>query len=96
MTIAQLLMTFTVGTALLALWSYLRWPGVAPTTMRGAIVRVLIAFALLQAGGAVIGVAVEALPMWAPLLFVATVVPILTYAFLTSLWFFRLCADQMR
>ena len=47
MTSQQLVVAFTVATSALTLWSYVRWPGAAPATMKGAIVRVLLAVALL-------------------------------------------------
>ena len=50
MTGGQLLIALTLGAAALALWSYVRWPGAAPATMKGAIVRVVIALALLRVG----------------------------------------------
>ncbi len=52
MTAGQLLMAFTLGTALLALWSYLRWPGAAPATMKGAIIRAVLALLVLMQVGA--------------------------------------------
>lgn len=96
MTAEQLLMTFTVGTAALALWSYVRWPGAAPATMKGAVLRVLIALVLLQVGAGALDVGVEAAPALAILVVVGAVVPVLTYAFLASIWFLKVCADQMR
>ena len=96
MSTAQLLLAFTIGTALLAMWSYVRWPGVAPTSMRGALLRMLFALVLLHAGATMLGAGVEAAPAWGPLLFVAAVVPVLTYAFLASIWFMKVLADQMR
>ena len=96
MSTAQLLLAFTFGTALLAAWSYVRWPGVAPTSIKAAIVRMLVALAMLHAGGTMLGFGVEAAPAWGPLLFVAAVVPVLTYAFLASIWFMKVLADQMR
>lgn len=96
MSTAQLLLAFTVGTALLAVWSYVRWPGVAPTSMRSAMLRVFLALALLHAGATMLNAGIEAAPAWAPLLFVAAVVPVLTYAFLASIWFMKTLADQLR
>jgi hypothetical protein len=96
MTSSQLLMVFTVATALLALWSYVRWPGAAPATIKGALVRMLIALALLQVGAAALDFGVEAAPALAGLVVVGAVVPVLTYAFLASIWFMKVCADQMR
>ena len=96
MTAGQLLMAFTLGTAVLALWSYLRWPGAAPATIKGAIVRVALALLLLQIGAAVLGYGVEAAPAFAVAVVVGVVVPVLTYAFLASIWFLKVLADQMR
>jgi len=96
MTTGQLLMAFTIGTALLALWSYVRWPGAAPATMRGAVLRMLVAIGLLQVGLAALELGAGAAPALAILVAVGAVVPVLTYAFLASLWFMKVLADQMR
>jgi uncharacterized membrane protein len=96
MTAGQLLMAFTLGTAVLALWSYLRWPGAAPATMKGAAVRVALALVLLQVGAGALGLGVDAAPALSIAVVVGVVVPVLTYAFLASLWFLKVCADQVR
>ena len=96
MTSQQMLLVFTVGTALLALWSYARWPGATPATMKGAALRVLLAVALLNVGVSFLKVGIEAAPSLAVLLAVAVVVPVLTYAFLSAIWLMKVCADQMR
>ena len=96
MSTAQLLLTFTLGTALLAVWSFVRWPSIAPSSLKGAMFRVLVALVLLHAGGSLLGAGVDAAPTWGALLFVAAVVPVLTYAFLASIWFMKALADQIR
>jgi hypothetical protein len=96
MTAGQLLMAFTVGTGALALWSYLRWPGAAPATMKGAIVRVALALVLMQVGAGALGLGIAAAPALAVVIVVGVVVPVLTFAFLASIWFLKLCADQVR
>ena len=96
MSAGQLLMAFAMGTAALALWAYVRWPGAAPATMKGAVLRILLALALLQIGLAGLRFGIEAAPGLAVIIFVGAVVPVLTFAFLTSLWFMKVCADQMR
>lgn len=96
MSTAQLLVAFAVGTALLAVWAYIRWPGGAPTSMKGAMLRIAFALALLHAGGSMLGAGIDAAPAWGPLLVVASVVPVLTYAFLAAIWFMKVIADQMR
>jgi hypothetical protein len=96
MTAGQLLMAFTLGTAALALWAYLRWPGAAPNTMKGAVIRIAVALLLFQVGAAALGLGDGAAPALAVIVVVGVVVPVLTYAFLASLWFLKLCADQVR
>lgn len=96
MTADQLLMAFTIGTAALALWSYVRWPGVAPVTMKGAVLRVGIALVLLQIGAVTLEIGLAAVPSLAVLVVVGAVIPVLTYAFLASIWFLKVCADQIR
>ena len=64
MTGGQLLIAFTLGAAALALWSYVRWPGAAPATMTGAVLRMLIAFALLGVGLSVLDTASVPLRSW--------------------------------
>lgn len=95
MTSGQLLIAFTVGTAALALWSYVRWPGAAPATMKGALVRVAIALVLLQVGATALDLGIDAAPSLAIVVVVGTVVPVLTFAFLASIWFMKACADRM-
>jgi len=95
MTASQLLITLTVGTAVLALWSYVRWPGAAPATMKGAVLRVIISLVLLQVGAAAFDLGVEAAPSLAILLVFGAVLPALTYAFLASIWFLKAFADQI-
>jgi hypothetical protein len=94
-TTGQLLMAFTLGGAALALWAYVRWPGAAPATMKGAVLRVLIAFVVLQVGAGVLDIGAGATPALAILVLVGAVVPTLTYAFLASIWFLKVMADQV-
>ena len=96
MTTGQFLATLTLATAALALWSYVRWPGAAPATMKGALLRVVISFVLLQVGAVAFGLGLAAAPSLAILMLVGTVIPVLTFAFLASIWFLKTCADQIR
>jgi len=96
MTAGHMLMVFTLGTAALSLWSYVRWPGAAPATIKGAAIRVALALLLLQVGAAALDFGVEAAPAFAVAVVVGVVVPVLTFAFLASIWFLKLCADQLR
>lgn len=96
MTTGQLLIAFVIGTAVLALWTYIRWPGAAPATLKGAFLRILIALVLLNVGASALDIGVDAAPSLTILVVVGAVVPVLTYAFLASIWFMKVCADQMR
>jgi hypothetical protein len=95
-TLGALIATFTVGAALLALWSFVRWPQAAPRTLAKAILHGLFAFASLQLAV----VALDWVPTLpddaAPLAAVAAIVPALTYAFLAGLWVMRLFADAFK
>ena len=92
----ELLSIFTLGTAALALWSFVRWPDAAPDTIKGAVWRVLLALALFQVGGAALHLGVEAVPSLRIVVVVGCVIPVMTYAFLASIWFLKVCADQIR
>ena len=96
MSTAQLLLAFTVGPPIQAGWAFVRWPGLAPRSLKGALLRVILAVGLLHVGGTLLGAGVEAVPAWGPVLLVVAVVPVLTYAFLASIWFMKVLADQMR
>jgi len=96
MTAGQFTAVLTLATGVLAVWSYVRWPGAAPATFKGAILRMLIALALMQIGVGVLHAGIEAAPSLGVLVVIGAVVPVLTYAFLTSIWFMKVCADQMR
>jgi hypothetical protein len=96
MTADQFLITLTLATAALALWSYARWPGAAPATMKGAVLRVVMALVLLQVGAVALGIGIAAAPSLAIVILVGTVIPALTFAFLASIWFLKVCADQIR
>lgn len=91
-----LLGALSLGAALLALWSYVRWPGAAPASFRGAVVRVLVAFGLLQLGAVPLGSATGTSAALAVLALIGVIVPLLTFAFLTALWVMRLFAHMLR
>jgi hypothetical protein len=95
MTTGQFLITLTLATAALALWSYVRWPGAAPATIKGAVVRVVISLVLLQVGAGALHIDVAASPSIAIVLLLGNVIPLLTFVFLASIWFLKACADQI-
>ena len=95
MTTGPFLITLTLATAALALWSYVRWPGAAPATIRGAALRVAISLVLLQVGAGALDIGVAAAPSLAILILLGTIIPVLTFAFLASIWFLKVCVDQI-
>jgi hypothetical protein len=96
MGIGGLLLGFAVGAALLALWCHVRWPGAAPANLLGAGLRALLGFVLLQVGVIVLERAVGASTALALLALVGVILPVLTFAFLTSLWVMKLFADALK
>lgn len=96
MTLPALIAAISVGGALLALWSYIRWPQAAPKTFRTALLHGIMAFGGLQLGATGLGVAVDTSAQAAALAVVAVVVPALTYAFLAALWMLRLFAGSLK
>jgi hypothetical protein len=91
-----LLLPLALGAALLALWSYVRWPDVAPKSFGRAIVFVLLAFGLLQLGTLPLDAAVGASPGLVVLALLGVILPVLTFAFLAALWVMRLFADAIK
>ena len=97
MSIGSFVIALTVGAALLALWTSVRFPRIGPETLRGALVQVAIAlvagwFLVPAAVTAVVDWASPAGPLVAMLLFV---LPALTYLFLASLWAMRVLQEMM-
>ena len=96
MGVAGLLLAIVGASALLAVWSYLRWPGAAPSKFVDAIIRVIVAFALLQVGTVALDAAVGASHAAAVFAVVGVVAPVLAFMFLASLWIMKLFADQLK
>jgi hypothetical protein len=94
--VAGLLLAIVAAAALLALWCFLRWPGAAPSKFVDAIVRVIVAFTLLQVGVVVLDAAAGASHAAAVLAVVGVVAPVLAFMFLASLWIMKLFADQLK
>jgi hypothetical protein len=94
--VAGLLVAIVTASAALALWSYLRWPGAAPSRLGDAIFRVILAFVLLQVGTFALDAAAGASTAAAVLAVVGVVAPVLAFMFLASLWIMKLFADQLK
>ena len=88
---ATFLLSFLIGASALALWTFVRFPGIAPASPRGIIVHLVLAAiganlglpAALKAIGPI-----ESRP--AALAVVAVGLPALTYLMLASLWLLQL------
>lgn len=96
MTVAVLLLAIVLSAAALTIWFHLRWPGAAPDSFVDAILRVLAGLALLQVGLFALDAAAGASPGMAVLAVVGVVAPVLTFAFLASLWILKLFADELK
>ncbi|HET9673536.1 MAG TPA: hypothetical protein VFP31_01915 [Gaiellaceae bacterium] len=93
---AGLLLALVAASALLALWSYLRWPRAAPSKFGDAVLRVVIAFLLAQVGTIPLDAAVGISHAAAVLAVVGVVAPVLAFMFLASLWIMKLFAEQLK
>ena len=62
--------------------------------MKGAVVRVVSRSRPAPGRAAAFGLGIAA-PSLAILMLVGTVVPVLTFTFLASIWFLKVCADQV-
>lgn len=74
----------------------MRWPGAAPGTLAGAVLRVLLGLALLQLGAAALEAAAGSSTGIAVAVVVGVVTPVLTFAFLAALWIMKIFADALR
>ena len=96
MTAAALIAAIAVGAALLAVWSFVRWPAAAPNTLTGAILHAILAFGGLQLAAIGLGRAAISSAQAAELALILVVLPALTYAFLAALWVMRLFAAGLK
>jgi hypothetical protein len=87
-------MLVAIGMALNAIWVHVRFPSLAPETMRSAIVHLIAALALLELVPIALrlGLASDEQLMVA---LVGVAFPALTYIFLSSLWLIRLFHGMM-
>ena len=80
---ALFLVAFVVGAAALALWCDVRFPGLAPKSMRDRFAAAIVAFLVLS------------LPVHAtPVTVLAVYLPLIAFAFLTMLWLLRILAER--
>jgi hypothetical protein len=95
-TVTGLVVSIAVGAAVLALWSFLRWPAAAPRTFAKAILHGILALGTLQLAATGLGVAADTSERAAGLALILFVVPALTYAFLSALWVLNLFAGTLK
>ncbi len=77
-------LVLTVAAALLALWTDARLPRLAPASLKRVLVHVAFAFVTLQLLSGVAASVTLYLALF------GIVLPTLTYAFLTAIWFIRI------
>lgn len=91
------IIVLTLGAAALALWTVVRFPGLGPTTLGGALLQVAIALAagwVLVPAGMKSALAFD--PPAGPLLAIFVfALPSLGYLFLASLWAMRVLQQMM-
>ena len=96
MTAAALIAAIAVGSAFLAVWSFVRWPAAAPNTIASAVLHAILAFGGLQLAAIGLGRAAISSDRAAELVLILLVLPALTYAFLAALWVMRLFAASLK
>jgi hypothetical protein len=90
-----LVILVALGMALNAIWVHVRFPSLAPQTLRAAVLHMIAALATLE----LVPIAMRLGQTSDPQLMIALVgvaFPALTYIFLASLWLFRLLQGMMR
>jgi hypothetical protein len=96
MRLAAFIAAIAGGAAVLAVWSFLRWPALAPRTFGGAIVHGMVAFGALQLVGSGVEIVADRSGEAIGLAVIVLVVLALTYAFLATLWVLRLFAALLK
>jgi hypothetical protein len=89
-----LVLLVALGMALNAIWVHVRFPGLAPESLRAALLHMILALASLE----LVPIAMRLGQTSDQHLMVALVgvaFPALTYVFLASLWLFRLFQGMM-
>jgi hypothetical protein len=86
--------SYTIGAALLALWSYVRWPGLAPQRFVAVGAHVVGSFLGMALMLGVITYAGQQRGVFIPLAFLALLLG-LVYVFLAAVWMLRLFAEAL-
>ena len=94
MTPHTLVMLVAIGMALNALWVHVRFPSLAPETLRAAVLHLIAALALLELVPIAMRLGLES-DQTLLIALVGVAFPALTYIFLASLWLFRLFQGMM-
>lgn len=96
MSLPTLIAALSIGAALLAVWCYVRWPRLAPKTIRGVVLHAILAFGAMQLAATGLGFVADASAQAAAFGLILFVVPALTYGFLASFWLMRLIAGSLK
>jgi hypothetical protein len=92
------LVAFAFGSAVLAVWLYVRFPGLAPTQLKHAVAHVVVALVITQL---VVGLRLEldvGIEGHAAILvqLFGLLLPVVIYTFLSALWLFALLTSVFR
>jgi hypothetical protein len=94
MTLHNFLLSLGVGSALIAVWVVVRFPGTTPRDFPRALLHVLAALLL---GPITAQVAVQVWNRGFPLAAIfGILLPLLVYTFLSGAWFFKLATDTFQ
>lgn len=96
MSLPMLIAALAIGAALLAVWCYVRWPRLAPKTIRGVVLHSILAFGAMQLAATGLGFAADSSAQAAAFGLIVFVVPALTYGFLAAFWLMRLLAGAVK
>ncbi|HKB94684.1 MAG TPA: hypothetical protein VKC62_10690 [Gaiellaceae bacterium] len=82
------LVATVIGTSLIALWLYARFPGLRPERIAGAAKHVLFSFVAMKIGQLGLGTVLHAIPSRYGLVLalLAITVPVLSYVFVSWVW----------
>ena len=77
-----------IGLSLVAVWAYVRFPGLRPGSLMRAVVHVVVSFVVFALLPATLGLVLPAAPSpgLVPYVVLALLIPSLTYLFLSWVW----------
>jgi len=94
--VAFLVSTFAFGAAALALWVHVRFPSLAPETLRAGIAHLVLAIVIGQLAMVPLGALLDpSAPQRTMSGLFGLGLPVLVYSFIAGLWMLRLCQRML-